>query len=223
MKANPRISFSAAALLTMMLSAPASCQTRFRVATQIVGGLYAFNSENGSLILEGHKLRSQYGLDLSFGYYPVQKLRWTADLEYLRSNVHTLEFNDTFGGGPYPVTSFAGQVSLDQFSADLGPRFPFASWLQLGLGPSFAMVRRITEIPYVNIFDRLNSYCLGLHGVATAIVPFSKSASNGFYWYYTLKLRYLHSLFFDARGRDLAGYSQSFLTASLAAGIGYAF
>ncbi len=151
---NSKINFAGAATLTMMLSISAPCQTRFQIAAQMVGGLYAFNSKNGSLILEGHKLRSQYGLDMSVDYYPNQKLSWIADLEYLRSNAHTLEFTSTLSEGPSPATTYTGQVSLDEFSADVGPRYPFAGWLKLGLGPSLPWYGGLRRY-HMNVLDRL--------------------------------------------------------------------
>ncbi len=206
------------------LSDPAFSQTRYRITAQAVGGLYAVNSEDALPFLQDHKFIGGYGIDASIGRQTLKGCGLGLDVEYFRSNASgPLVFNVTLGGGPNTVNSFNGKVSLDQFSADLGPRFQLTRWLQAGLGPSLAIESRSVDIPYAGIADRLNSYCLGLHAIAAATVPLSRGDSNGFFWYYTLKLRYLHSLFFDARGRDLSGYSQSFLVASLGAGIGYSF
>lgn len=211
-------------VLWQTLSAPAFSQAKYRIAAQVVGGLYAVNSEDALPFLQDRKFIGGYGIDASIIRQTEKGCGLYLDVEYFRSNASgPLVFNVTPGLGPNTVNTFHGKVSLDQFSVDIGPRYQLTRWLQAGFGPSFAMESRSVDVPYAGIADRLDSYCLGLNAVAAATLPFHETGNRGFFWYYTLKLRYLHSIFFDARGRNLSNYSQSFLTASLGAGIGYAF
>lgn len=203
---------------------PAFSQAEYRIAAQVVGGIYAINSENTLPLLQGRKFIGGYSADVSISRHIKKPYSLDLDVQYFRSNASKrLVYNVTLGEGPQAVSRFYGKVALDQFSADLGLRRRLTDWLQAGFGPSLAIESRTVNVPYAGIADRLDSYCLGLHAVAAASLPLTGVRSNGFFWYYTLKLRYLHSIFFDARGRDLSNYSQSFLTASLGAGIGYSF
>lgn len=215
--------FASAVILMTIVSIPSQGQERLHVAAQVVGGLYVLNSNNSLPLLESGKFIGGYGLNTSVSCYLNENYDLAVDLQYFRSNANNpLVFNYSSSGAQAGFTSY-GKVTLNEFASDIGLRYPCTNWLQLGLGPSFAAISRTTEVPFADISDRLNSYCLGAHGVAAALLPFNKGKSEGFYWYFSLKLRYLHSLFFDARGRNLGNYNQSFLTTSLAAGIGYAF
>ncbi len=218
-----KIAFVVFTIFATSLPPSVKSQTRFRAAAQVVGGVYAFNSENELPLLQSGKLTYLYGVNTSIGISLGNRRELAFDFQYdvCHAN-HPMVFYYSFGG-PGTVSSFDGRVALYELSSDIGLRYDCNKWLQLGLGPSFATDSRTVDIPYGSIEDRVNSYCLGAHGVATARVPFNKNYGGGFYWYYSLKLRYLHSLFFDSHGRDLRNYSQSFLTTSLAAGIGYAF
>jgi hypothetical protein len=73
-----------------------------------------------------------------------------------------------------------------------------------------------------NIDDRLVSLCLGVNASLNFHVPFGSGSSYPFF-YSSLKFRYLHSLWFDVRGRDVSNYYQSFVFSQLNLGIGYNF
>lgn len=215
---------TASLIVLLAFASPSFSQARYRIAAQFVGGIYAVNSENSLPLLQGHKFIGGYGIDASISRSIEKPYSLDLDVRYYRSNADgRLVFYITPSVGPQTVDAFYGKVALDQFSADIGLRRRLTDWLQAGFGPSLAVESRTVDIPYADVADRLDSYCLGLHATAAATMPFGKERSRGFFWYYTLKLRYLHSIFFDARGRDLSNYSQEFLTASLGAGIGYAF
>ncbi len=217
---NPRSLVVFGLALYLAMPATAHSQARYQIAVQAVGGLYIYNSENSLPLLRNGKFIGGYGIDASVIRSTDGPYGLALDVQYFRSNAKSpLTFTQT---GEFGIT-FHGRVALDQFSADVGVRRSLAGWLQVGLGPSIAVESRTVEIPNAGIADRLDSYCLGLNAVAAATMPFHETSNRGFFWYYTVKLRYLHSIFFDARGRDLSDYSQSFLTASLGAGIGYAF
>lgn len=211
------------AVFIMAISFSATGQSRFHVAVQAEGGLYVFNSENSLPLLENGKFIGGYGINASLGGWLYKNYGLAVDIQYFRSNANSPLVFYYSDGTPGTVSAFYGRVALNEFSSDIDLRYFTTSWLQFGLGPTFAMISRTSEVPHANISDRLDSYCLGAHAVAAAILPLNKDKGGGFYWYYTLKLRYLHSLFFDARGRDLSGYHQAFLTTSLGAGVGYAF
>lgn len=210
-------------LVWLCLFSSAFSQSRYKVAVQLVGGLYAVNSENDLPLLQDGKFIGGYGVSATVASIRKSGYSPAFDFQYFRSNANgRLMFNQSLAGAQ-TVRTFYGTIALDQFCVDVGLRHPLNGCLQVGMGPSLALDSRAVDVPYEDVADRLNSYCLGLHISAETSEPFQKGTDKGFFWYYTLKVRYLHSILFDARGRDLSNYAQSFLTASLGAGIGYSF
>lgn len=205
-------------LVWLCLFSSAFSQSRYRVAAQIVGGVYVFNSENDLPITQDGKFIGGYGINASVMREETGPCSPSIDLQYYTSSA-PMEFNYSLSGLP----AIRGKLIIDQFIADAGLNYRITKWTLLGFGPSLAMARRTVDLPDKNIADGLNSYCAGVFCTAAMLSPLGKEGSSRLYSYYTLKLRYLHSLFFDTRGRNLGSYSQSFLTVSLGMGIGYAF
>lgn len=198
-------------------------QTRYRIAGQAVGGLYVFNSENRLPITSDGKFIAGYGANLSISRSFVGPYDMALDIQYFRSNADgPLAFNYSLAGAQ-TVSAYDGRLMLDQFSADVGLTRRVTASLMAGIGPSLAIVSRSVKVPYKELDDRLNSYCAGMSAVAGMTEPLGRSGQSRLYGYYTIKVRYLHSIFFDARGRALGNYSQDFLTASISIGVGYTF
>lgn len=157
------------------------------------------------------------GYDIQFSY------------SYLYSRIdNVLEFRIT--NEIDPAIYLYTDVLLTLNNLDISVNGNFGNIFSFGCGPSFAIVNRsiIVEKAYFNgeeivdFKDRLASFNIGLIGLINMNIPFSKSKE---YWYfYTgVKIRYLHGFFYDEGIRDLSNYSQNFVTANLAIGIGYNF
>ena len=122
------------------------------------------------------------------------------------------------------------KFSLNNF--DFGIKDNIIEDLSYAFGPTVAFVSRsfvIDDAPRKpgetlsnNIDDRLVSLCAGVIASLNLQIPFS-TGSNYLFFYSSLKFRYLHSLWFDARGRNMSDYYQSFLFSQLNLGLGYNF
>ena len=101
----------------------------------------------------------------------------------------------------------------------------------IAAGPTISLAHRTIslDIPALAVQsngryfeDRLVSYCAGANGSVTLELPIS-SGTPGAFVLLNLKLRYLQSFRFDARGRDLDNYHQSSLVGQFGMGCGVAF
>jgi hypothetical protein len=195
-------------------------------------GTYLYNSENsfktigsshadwlpgGSIIYQHDNL---WGMNLQFEYnYACTTL--TNVLTFFQTDINTGTIANTFGA----------DLILEHHQFDLGLVLHINNYFSITGGPTIGFVNRTIQLTmplsseesYKNhLEDRLASVCLGANASLNLEVPLQDS-EHYFFFFTSVKYRYLHSAWFDARGRNLDNYYQDFLTGQSNIGIGYNF
>ena len=202
-----------------------------RVMVSYNPGYFIYNSENFLHITDQYKIGSFPGLSAAFERDSV--LGFNIHLEYdfnYYNKFGMVEFNWGETNSTLDNRFIFTNYFLTSHNYDVSLLFKLFNKLNFSLGPSFAVYSRTFEYheplpPGViapGLYDRLVSYCLGVNGAMNFNYPLSDS-KNYFFLYSGLKFRYVHSFRFDARGRNLDNYFQSFLTVQLNLGMGYNF
>jgi hypothetical protein len=195
-------------------------------------GLSLFNSEN-SMKLIGDKTIDWFP-GVSIGYERENVWGYNLYFEYnvtYNKVADVLSFVRTSPDSPV-IDSWGADLILSLNNFDIGIKDNLTDNLSYAFGPTVTFASRsfvIDDAPRIpgetlsnNIDDRLESLCLGVNASLNFQVPFSSGTSYPFF-YSGLKFRYLHSIWFDARGRNVSNYYQSFLFSQLNLGIGYNF
>ena len=191
---------------------------------------YSFYDSENSMKITGNKSVG-WTPGCSVGYQTERLIgapvRFEYDFTYSRLS-DVLTFDATSLTGPSPVVYFSANLTYAMHDLDLSLVIPFAEWAGASIGPSCALLRRTIDIPQIpndqgrtlSFEDRLVSYSIGINVSLYLAVPGTPEPQTVFAFFGT-KLRYLHSIYFDARGRALDNYSQESLLGQIQAGIGY--
>jgi hypothetical protein len=134
------------------------------------------------------------------------------------------DFARTNSTGPEIIGTFPADLILACNNVDFAVYFKANDWLSFSTGPTISFVTRsivIDDLPYSppeSFEDKLASLCLGVNGSVSIEVPL-QTGSQYIFLFSSVKLRYLHSVWFDAKGRKLDNYYQSFLFSQLNVGL----
>jgi hypothetical protein len=210
-----------------------SLYSQNKIYLSVNPGENLYSSENSMKMLEDKKIQWLPGL--SIGYERGNIWGYILYFEYnysYRKIDGVLSWARTGPDSPEIIATFGSDYVLSINNFDIGIKYNLTDNLSCAIGPTIAFVSRsfvIDEFPYIpgetvsnNIDDRLVSVCAGINASLNLQIPFS-SGSNYMFLYSSLKFRYLHSLWFDARGRNVDNYYQSFLVSQLNLGLGYNF
>jgi hypothetical protein len=215
-------------LLLILFAAMTNIYGQNRLIVSVNPGLYLHNSENSLQVGDQYKIVSCPGFSTAFEKDNI--LGFKVHLEYNFNYYSKTGMHDFYWYELNPPIiqghKDAANYFLTSHNFDLSLLFNLFRYFNYYLGPSLAVYNRTIEFPQgviaSRIYDNLVSYCVGLNGAMNFNYPLSDD-KNYFFLYAGLKFRYLHSFMFDARGRNLGNYFQSFLTAQLNLGIGYNF
>ena len=196
-------------------------------------GLSLFNSEN-SMKLIGDKSIDWFP-GMSIGYERDNLWGYNLYCEYnitYKKVENVIVWSRTAPDSPDIIDTYGSNLVLSLYNFDFGIKDNIIEDLSYAFGPTVAFASRsfvIDDAPRTpgetlsnNIDDRLVSLCAGINASLNLQIPFS-TGSNYLFFYSSLKFRYLHSLWFDARGRNVSDYYQSFLFSQLNLGLGYNF
>jgi hypothetical protein len=196
-------------------------------------GLSLFNSEN-SMKLIGDKSIDWFP-GMSIGYERDNLWGYNLYCEYnitYKKVEDVIVWSRTAPDSPDIIDTYGSNLVLSLYNFDFGIKDNIIEDLSYAFGPTVAFVSRsfvIDDAPRNpgetlsnNIDDRLVSLCAGVNASLNLQILFS-TGSNYLFFYSSLKFRYLHSLWFDARGRNVSDYYQSFLFSQLNLGLGYNF
>jgi hypothetical protein len=170
---------------------------------------------------------------VSVGYERENVIGYNLYFEYnfTYDKVEVIKFAVTNPSSPDIIGYTGVNLNLYLNNIDLGISEKLTENINYTIGPSFAAVYRILvnyqDYPhevgiYGDLFDKLSSLCIGANASLNMQIPLT-SDTRYFFFYSSLKFRYLHSLWFDAKGRNVSNYYQSFLFSQLNLGIGFNF
>jgi hypothetical protein len=170
---------------------------------------------------------------LSLAYERENVMGYRLHIEYnltYRRLDNVLQFTRTGPLSPEIIGYTGADLVLSLNNIDVAITKEIDDWASYTVGPTFSLVYRsfIMEDPFapseggtsIMIDDRLASLCLGLNASLNAEVPFS-DAQEYLFFFASLKVRYIHSVWFDDRGRKLDNYYQSFLYSQIHIGLGF--
>ncbi len=195
-------------------------QAQNRISINLGSGSYLYNSENSLPLMEN----KDHSLYLTFGvqYQKNNVFGYDIGIEYsfnesAKTGVLTMFHTDEQGNvlGKFGVNAILMNHNFDFYIYTRTTKY-FLS----GFGPSFVITNRIIEVDKY-LYDKLASSGIGINAFIEFRTPLGKTSVFNFSS--KLKFRYTHSIWFDEGLRDLSDYSQSFYTAELLIGFGYAF
>lgn len=206
-----------------------------RLSFTVNPGYSLYNSENLMKVTSNKKVGWFPGLSLTFENENLFGHHLSFEYNYTHRKLKdVIQFLVTSEKGPEPIGTIGSDLILDLNNFDLGFILKLNEFIRFSGGPTVSYVNRSFVID--NLFssantqermqnsleDRLASICIGFNCAVDYIVPMSIEEKH-FFFLTRLKLRYVHSVWFDARGRNLDQYFQSFLFSQLNVGIGYSF
>jgi len=194
-------------------------------------GYYLNNSENSLHITDINKIGSYPGFSAAFEKDNILTLNLHLEYNYnYYRKFGMFEFYPFQTNSPLSKNKIYTNYFLTSHNYDVSLLFKLSDNFNYYFGPSFAVYYRTLDYTSslqtigntIDMDDKLVSYCIGINGAVNYALPLSE-AKNHFFLYSGLKFRYLHSFRFDARGRNLGNYYQSFFTVQLNLGMGYNF
>ena len=217
-------------LLILLCSLPLFA--RNRVMFSVNPGTSFHNSENSMQTIGGERLGWSPGMALAFEREDMWGLDLLAEYSFNASRANNvIEYVVTDVGGNLQFT-YGANLMLLIHNLDLGVSYRENEWLNFSIGPTISFVNRTIKINGIPSFegptatrdfeDRLASLCAGFNVAASVQLPIDDGQEYPFF-FSTFKLRYLHSVWFDGRGRNLDNYYQSFLVGQVNIGLGYRF
>ena len=216
-------------LLCVVLSTPMWAQQTLLLSLD--PGLNIHNSENSLKTIGNKALDWSPGFSAGYEGVCLWGVALRLEYSYTRSSAHNaLEFAIAGSSGPEPIASFGSDLSFTTNNLDIAAIVQPEPFLILAIGPTLALAHRtieFTEPPSeefsaIYFQDRLTSLCLGVNGAVDLRVPLENGPQHLFL-FAGIRLRYLHSVLFDKRGRDLGNYSQSQFFGRLSVGLGCTF
>ena len=203
-----------------------------RIYLSMNPGVSLSNSENSMKLIGDKSIDWFPGFSIGYERDNVWGYNLFCEYNITYDKVEVMKFGRTSPDSPDIIDTFSGNLILTLYNFDFGIKDEIIDNLSYAIGPTVSVASRSfviddaprnpEEILSLNIDDRLMSLCLGVNASLNFQVPFSSGNSYPFF-YSSLKFRYLHSLWFDARGRDVSNYYQSILFSQLNLGIGYNF
>ena len=220
-----------ACLLTLLIVVAPSLGAQSRVFLSFNAGLSLYNSENSLKTIGGQALDWSPGFSVGYERDSLLGVSMRVEYAYTRAvAVNAMSFAVSGATGPEPVASFGADLAFTTHNLDIAACIRPVDFLSLAIGPTVSLAYRTIElttpstpgIPSRYFRDRLASLCLGANCSVDVEIPVQ--SRPGFLFVYSgLKIRYIHSVWFDKRGRDLSDYTQSSLLGSFALGLGYSF
>ncbi len=205
-----------------------------KVFFTVTPGYSFYSSENYSNIMESNYIKWYGGLSLGYetsGLYDMT-YRFTVDLAYTRVN-DIMTFVYTSNVNPYEIGEFKAHYVLLLNTIDLAIQLEPDDELNFMVGPSISWGNRSVVIEgmprdpelinqQTEFEDRVATLCAGVNGAVTLETPFSTTPDHA-YFFVSAKVRYLLSVWVDARGRNVSDYRQSFFIGQVNLGVGYNF
>jgi hypothetical protein len=218
-------------IFLLLLFAFASLQAQERVLLSFNPGMNFQNSENSMKTMANGLIGWSPGFSLGYENDCLSGFPLSIEYHFTYSHApNAMEFPVTSSLSPDVVATYGANIIFVTNNIDFAFGIRPLKFLLLEIGPSLSAVYRTIRLSVrpenenttVNLDDRLASVCAGASCSFNLEFPMEDSPRYVFL-FYGIKLRYLHSLWFDSRGRDISNYYQSILLGELQLGIGYAF
>jgi hypothetical protein len=165
---------------------------------------------------------SLIGFEIGYAYRFSDNNSLSLEFAYLESKAdHVMRFAVSSPSGPQTIDYVYGDARFLEYVIDVSISHRISQWLKAYVGPSGAVLNRVFTIDQRGFEDRLSSRAFGGHAGLDIVVPITEG--DGLRLLAGTKIRYLHSISFDERGRKLDGYNQSLLFITGSVGLAYEF
>lgn len=199
--------------LLMALATPCAF-AQHQVSARFMYGAYLYNSENDIRVTKDEDVRALVGGNLAYGYRLSPLFSLSLSFTFLESNAQGVFSVPLSTGGSTPA-----DMRLREYAVDIGVSYAITDWLEVRVGPSAAIINRSLLVESFVFEDQLSSKAIGFYGGGNAMIPIG----SGFAAVGGIVFRYLHAISFDAAGRRLDGYSQTYSSATASVGMVYQF
>lgn len=215
--------------LALFVLTPLTAQNKFSVSFN--PGTSLENSEETMKIIGDKKVGWSPGISVAYDRSDVLGLDLHLEYNFTWSKVDSvLIFIRSSSLGPNILDSYSADLFLSSHNLDIAADFEISEGFSLAIGPTISLTGRTIEMvvpateqePVRTFKDRLASLGLGFNSSVNMEIPFEESPEYGFF-FVSLKVRYVHSIWFDKRGRNVDDYYQSFIVGQANIGFGYSF
>jgi hypothetical protein len=217
--------------LLMLLYIHLGAQNKFIISYN--PGVSLYNSENSMKIIDDKRIRWFPGSSIAYETENLWGLNIHLEYNFAGKRIYDVQdFARTSASGPEIIGTSAADLILACHNVDLAVYDKLNDWLSIAAGSTISLVNRsivIDDLPNYSqenisrsFEDRLVSLCLGVNVSVNIEFPLQTGPQYVFF-FSSVKLRYLHSVWFDDKGRNLSNYYQAFLSSQLNVGLGYSF
>ena len=207
-------------------------QAEERLLFSLDPGWSLYNSENSLKTMEEGSLGWTPGFSIGFETDSLWGLALRAEYAYARSvAIGAMQFIVTGPGGPQATGTYGADVIFTTHNMDVAVATRPVEYFSLAGGPTLSLAHRTIDLTTPRLdqtsqsrhfVDRVASLCAGLNASVNLEVPLGEG-DQYFFFLSSLKLRYLYSLWFDKRDRNLDDYYQESILGQLSIGLGYSF
>jgi len=192
----------------ILVSEYSLCQSL--ISTSGEYGYFLYHSDNSLPITESGDFVNHYGGNIGIETSLTSDYNIHFELGYFQANIDKLFDNPTVSlSNPNIITSQSATLIQRSFPVDLSISPKSSSKLKYALGISLAYTNREMQLPnnYQGIpyVDRFNSYGIGANLIINYMFPFFDS--DRFNLLCSSKFRYIYSILYESKGRDLSGYN----------------
>jgi hypothetical protein len=216
-------------ILLALVSTPVWAQPTLLISLD--PGLNLYNSENSLKTIGNKTLDWSPGFSVGCEGVSLWGIALHLEYSYTRSfAADAIVLLTTRSSGPEPIAYVGADLSFTTHNLDIDALVQPVPFLVLAFGPTVSLTHRTVEFTQppseefsaISFQDRLASVCLGVNTAVDFRISLGNSPQH-FLLFAGVRLRYLHSVFFDERGRNLGNYSQSQLFGRISVGFGYTF
>jgi hypothetical protein len=219
-------------ILFLLLIVSCSLPAQEKILFTLNPGSSLYTSENSSKVIGKKEINFINGGSIGYESPDLfgMNMRIIYDLAFARVNdIQT--FTVASEKTPEPIATIGADYLLYLNSVDLAVPLEVNGVLTLWIGPSASWGNRSIIIDGLSwnseelnaktrFEDRLATLCAGLNCSISMETPLTDGPSHLFF-FAALKMRYLASVWVDARGRNVENYQQQFLTGQFNLGLGY--
>lgn len=218
-------------ILMMIFILSAGMMGQSKLMLSFNPGMSLYNSENSMLTIGDKSIGWFPGISLRYEKNNVSGLSYQIEYCFAYSKTtDVLDFPETNIGNGTILYTLGADLTLTEHNIDADLVYHIAEALSVSGGPTVALVYRSLEVDNIptqtnlqkSLDDRLASLCLGVNCSINVELPLDDNPQYLFL-FSSINARYLHSVYFDKRGRDLDDYYQSFLSGQVNIGLGYCF
>jgi hypothetical protein len=208
--------------MLIIFSSHALCQSLILASGEF--GYFPYHSDNSLPITETDNFSFYYGGTIGFETAVTPNYNIHVEVGYFQANIDKLfEYSGIFLSNPNSITTQSATLIQRSFPVDLSISPNSSSILKYALGISFVYTNREMQVPYKYpddpFVDKFNSYGIGANLIIQSMFPLF--GSDRFNIVCSSKFRYIYSILYEGKGRDLSGYELDYYQINISLGFAW--